>query len=145
MCPLPPPSEVPIQSTKHLSGKKSSRFLNCNFGAKKFFTENRVFFLFLQKNWKKYSYFWKRKVSFKREKWVKFFDVKSMEIEWKLRPEKFVKRKRKINRYSRKFRRIFTKLSEIVSLAFSRRCPKRRKHPSYISADARGFVEKSDF
>ena len=63
----------------------------------------------------------------------------------KISLRKAKKKKKKKNRYSRNFRQIFIKLSENVFLAFSRQCPDLRKYPSNISADARGFVEKSDF
>ena len=51
----------------------------------------------------------------------------------------------KKNRHSPNFQRIFTKLSEKVSLDVNRRCVKSRKNPSKISADAIGFAEISNF
>ena len=72
--------------------KNHPDFRTVIFGAKTFFTENRIFSIFAEKKkkWIKNSYFWKRRVSLKREKRAKFFDVKSMEMKRKLQPEKFV-------------------------------------------------------
>ena len=61
--------------------KNHRDFRTVIFGAKKFFTKNRIFSIFANKLDKKKSYFWKRTVSFEREKWVEFFDVKSVEIQ----------------------------------------------------------------
>ena len=85
------------------------------FGVKKFFAKNRVFFDFCKKNQTKNSYFWKWRVLFETEKWAGFFDVKSVKIKLKLRPEKFVYGKREKNRYSGNFRLIFFR-------NFRRRC-----------------------
>ena len=56
---------------------------------KKFFPKNWIFSIFA-KNRIKNSYFWKRIISSEREKWSEFFDLKSVKIERKLRPKKFV-------------------------------------------------------
>ena len=87
--------------------------------------------------------FGKKTVLSERIKSAEFFDVKSTEIEQKLRLEKLFTDKKEKNRYSQNFRRIFKNF--YASFIVNRRYPKCRKNSSSISAKTCEIIEKSDF
>ena len=125
--------------------KKSSRFSNSNFRRQKIIHKKLSFFLFLQKNWKKIHIYGKEEYRSKEKNELNFSTSSLWKSNRNYRRKKLFKVNGEKNLYSQNFWRIFAKLSEIMSLAFSRWCPKHRKHPSNISANACRLVEKSDF
>ena len=125
--------------------KKSPRFSNGNFRRQKIFHGKSSFLDFCKKIGKNIKIFGNEEYRSKVKKIRQIFRLQVRENGTEITAGKICIKKRVKNRYSRNFQRSFTKLSEIMSLSLSRRCPKRPKHPSNISAFARGSVEKSDF
>ena len=110
---------------------------------KNFFPDNWVLSIFAEKSNKEFVFLekdnivWKKKMS-----WI--FRRQVRRNQTKITAGKICLMKTENNRYSQNFWRILKNFSENISFIVSRRCPKRRKNPSSISAEAREIIEKTE-